>query len=153
MAKNIVLILIVLLILILFKRINNIQPFTFIRGIRQPLVSYDDYSTFDFKNHLNDLPNYDPTYHNLGCTIKHTDVDNVEWKCGGNNKYGLNSYIDFEGNLIRRKMIPSNYADHPEYTIADWTTNSMHIIVKPDRPKESTKPPQPYNIFYGIYPS
>lgn len=148
---------IVILIIVFLLITKSKEPFTALGPIQGTLTSYDDYGTFNFIHHFNDFPWYDSTYSDMGCSMKNDSIG-LSWKCCDNNKIqcnkdGLRSYIKYDGDTLRRKMIPSNYSDHPEYADADFTKNMLHILVRPDRPKTASSPPQPYNIYYGEYPN
>jgi hypothetical protein len=139
------------------ENVENIENFTAISGMEGPLTTYDDYGTFNFLFHTDDLPYYDPTYFNLLCSYRDYVPDNGR-KCGSltgkqnvDEDFNSDSFIDFEGWKVRRELIPSNYSNK-NYADADFDRNQLHLAIKKDRPQASAYPPQPHNVYFNKIP-
>lgn len=52
---------------------KNKEYFTMLMGFQKPLTTYDDFGTFNFLLHTNDLPYYDPTYDRMSDIMIHKD--------------------------------------------------------------------------------
>lgn len=142
-----------------FSRNEN---FTALGPIGQPLVTYDDYGTFNFIFHTDDLPYYDHEYDDLEYNYK--DFDTVDLntnskKCGSfnciltkNENFNKDSFIDYQGNKVRRELVPMNYFMNDQYADADFERNQLHLAIKKDRPRQSAQPPQPYNVYFNKIP-
>ena len=136
------------------KRIEKeIEKFTALRGISSPLTTYDDYGTFNFLLSTNDLPYYDPTYEDLQMTAKDYNPKGQKRTCKLNAQrvtedFCKDSFIDFEGFKVRRELVPENYSKHA-YMDANFDKNQLHLVIKKDRPRLSSNPPQPVNIYFN----
>lgn len=169
--QNIV-ILLIIIIAIIFSicKYNSeqkiqIEKFTAFSGLN-PLTSYDDYGTFNFILHTDDMPYYDKGYGSIFCgkpdyvppckpklrgsvnpTADHSDLK-------VNFDFDSDSFISYQGFKVRRNLIPSNYNDS-DYAKADFGStpdpdNSTWIINKL-RPKESSDPPKPRNWYFNVH--
>ncbi|XWV25019.1 putative ORFan [Tupanvirus deep ocean] len=109
---------------------NNPEFFTILKDIQSPLTSYDDYATFNFIHHTNDLPYYDPTYNNMvNLTKTNTKYPNAIPKWNGEN-FSKDSFIRVCGNKVRRELVPSNYSDQA-YANADFTNSTINENIAP----------------------
>lgn len=154
-----VIILMTLLYLIIFwhnqqikKEIDN---FTILTNIEGPLTTYDDYGTFNFILQTDDLPYYDPTYHEM--TNK---LDQCDKTCEHNKIFckkcqqtrdiiPTNRFFCTEDNEpIRKELVPANYTDGMHYA-SNTFNQKNYLLIKKDRPKTSSKPPQPFNYYFG----
>jgi len=130
-----------------YKR--NIEHYTALVGLN-PLTTYDDYGTFNGILQMDDFPYWDPTYENMGCSVKTYSDPHGEYfkKCGiqGPENVDLDSFINFDGDKVRRELIPSNYYKHLDLGNADFKTE--HILVNRENPRLSAQPFQPSNIYY-----
>jgi len=174
------LIFVFLIIYFIIKRYNrsidqSVEKFTALSGIQQPLTTYDDYGTFNFLLHINDLPYYDSTYEDMSDDYRDYDkngqskqpevlYERSRSKMSKNENFNKDSFINFRGVKVRRELIPANYSPpdfmgiigknfnngkHNNYADADFDRNQLHLAIKKDRPKESAYPPQPYNIYFN----
>jgi hypothetical protein len=95
---------------------NQKEEFTILKPIRGPMVSYDDYATFNYIHHTNDLPYYDPTYDNMVNAINYEPIKSKAKKPRlGKENFNKDSFIVIRGNKVRRELVPSNYADDNHY--------------------------------------
>lgn len=106
---------------------RNKESFTILSPIEKPLVSYDDFGTFNFIHHFDDFPYYDSRYFDM-----------------------LDIYRKYESTLPKKDAIPSNYYKDPEHTDSPYDKNFPDIIERKNRTKVALRPPQPYNIFFGV---
>jgi hypothetical protein len=151
---------------------SQIEQFTANVGLN-PLTSYDDYGTFNFIFHTDDLPYYDKGFASLFCgkpdyvpgkpLQPHWDVD-FHWD--------RDSFIDYEGFKVRRELIPANYSngelkgtlttgqsqargargipmDGTHFADADFTSGEAYIAIRKDRPRASAEPPVQSNWYFG----
>ncbi|XWV26273.1 putative orfan [Tupanvirus soda lake] len=117
---------------------NNPEFFTILKGIQNPLTSYDDYGTFDFIHHTNDLPYYDPTYNNMiNLTKTYTKYPNKMPKWSGEN-FSKDGFIRVCGSKVRKELVPSNYSDQ-SYAGAHFTNNINDEKIAP----------QAYNFYFS----
>jgi len=117
---------------------HQIEAFTVANNMQGPLLNYDDYGTFNFLFHTDDLPYYDPTYEWMGCDF--TNWDGAD----------PNEYIKYDGDhKLRRRLIGSNYVDLRESANAKFDTDEDHILIKKNRVQASAYPPQPHNFYFG----
>src|SRR5687767_7679485 len=66
---NCLIIFVIICVILFFVLKNNKETFTALVDLN-PLTTYDDYGTFNFLFHTDDFPYYDPTYENLGCSVR-----------------------------------------------------------------------------------
>ena len=145
----IIFIVIFILLFVVFK--NNKEKFTALVGLN-PLTTYDDYGTFNFLFHMDDFPYYNPTYENLGCSVR-TYPNNPEYvaknaKTPGKFRQSViprGTFIDFEGDKVRRELVPENYSKNMDYGHAQFVTNQMYINKK--NPRLSMYAPVPVNEY------
>jgi hypothetical protein len=175
---NIIIILIILIVIVLLVNYSNfciatqVEQFTALSGFN-PLTSYDDYGTFNFILHTDDMPYYDKGFATLFCgkpdyvpgepLQPHWDVD-FHWD--------RDSFIDYEGYKVRRELIPSNYykgelsgtlapsqaqarsargipMNGDNLADADFDSGEEYIAIRKDRPKASAQPPVQFNYYFG----
>lgn len=122
------------------------EKFTALVGLN-PLTTYDDYGTFNFLLHTDDLPYYDKGFAGMFCgkpdyvpEIRKPDINT-------NIDFDTDSFISYEGFKVRRELVPSNYVDGSKYGNIDLNENDR-IIIK-NRPKASILPPAPHNYYFG----
>ena len=138
-----------IVLLMLFK--DNTEKFTTLVGLN-PMTTYDDYGTFNFLFHTDDLPYYNPKYENLGCSVR-TYPNTPEYiaenaKTPGKFRQSViprGSFIDFQGDKVRRELVPENYSRDLDYSDANFKTNHMYINKK--NPRLSMYAPVPMNEF------
>lgn len=158
---GLILIVFVFVIVILFIKCKSKENFTALSGLN-PLTSYDDYGTFNFILHTDDMPYYDKGFASIFCGkpdyVKEKPkpggsvnpaADWPEWDTTDLKPYfnfDSDSFIDYIGYKVRRDLVPSNYADHMLYGRADFKTDQ--ILINKMRPKESLVAPQPHNYYF-----
>jgi hypothetical protein len=142
---------------------DMMENFTMLKSIAGlfggSMVTYDDYGTFDFMLHTDDLPFYDPTYNDLSCAYRDfntVDKSTNAKKCGSanciltrNENFNKDSFLDYGGVKVRRELVPRNYTENTFYADADFERNQLHLAIKKDRPQQSAAPPQPHNIYFN----
>lgn len=159
-----VILLIVLAVTWLVIKYNNqsvtksIEDFTALSGIQLPLVTYDDYGTFNFLLQIDDFPYYDPTYENMGDDYRDYEPEKPK-PCGVSTSklskdedFNKDSFINYRNLKVRRELIPSNYYKDNTHADADFDRNQLHLAIRKDRPRESAYPPQPHNIYFNKVP-
>ncbi len=151
---------------------SQMEQFTALSGF-EPLTSYDDYGTFNFILHINDLPYYDakgfgsifcgkpdyvPTKTKLRGSVNPT-APNSDLKVDFD--FDSDSFINYQGFKVRRELIPSNYATRTdkydrsgrsgrsEYSVADFGSDRAHWLIKKNRPRASSQPPEPLNYYFS----
>jgi len=142
---------IILYFIIVTKK--NKENFTALVGLN-PLTTYDDYGTFNFLFHTDDFPYYDPTYENLGCNVR-TYPNTAQYREKNFKQSGQfdqiivpeNTFINFEGDKVRRELVPENYSQNMDYGSAKFKTNQMYINKK--NPRWSMYAPEPFNTYIG----
>jgi hypothetical protein len=137
-----------------------IENFTMINGMN-PLTTYDDQDTINYRFNLNDLPIANLSlYHNLNkpdspSTYEdnnkslHTDQIGTE-NIINNNQFWRNKYfIYYDGSKINQSLVPSNYNDFKGYAMAEFDKNQLHLAINPTRPRFNTKRAfDEQNIYY-----
>jgi len=144
---------IVICIILFFLVKDNKEKFTALVDLN-PLTTYDDYGTFNFLFHTDDFPYYDPTYENLGCSVR-TYPDTPAYiaenaKDAGKFRQSVvprGTFIDFQGDKVRRELVPENYSKNMDYGNAKFVTNQMYINKK--NPRQSMYAPVPVNEYIG----
>lgn len=159
MINKYILLLILVIIAIVYIRYHNntiSENFVALSGISSPLTTYDSYGTFNFLFNTNDLPFYDQTYDDMGCNFKEP-APISKTACGTShgsnlpiiNDFNRDTFIEYDGQKIRRDLIPANYSIDQSYADAKFDRNQLHLVVKKDRPRASAQPPQPHNIYFN----
>jgi hypothetical protein len=139
---------------------GNNESFTAISGTQKQMVTYDDYGTFNFLHHFNDMgENYDPTYHNISCHTKIKDTLNtnkqipkINYPYPVDEDFLTDGFIEYDGQKVRRSLIPGNYTDHSEFADADFDRNQLHLAVRINRSKNSDIAPWPHNVYFNKIP-
>lgn len=161
-----ILLIIVFTVLYLLVKNQNIEQyredFTAIVGTSNPLVTYDDYGTFNFIHHFDDLPYYDPTYNIMSDYTKNrldSTQKNIDKKLESED-FDSDSFFELCGYKIRKELIPSNYAETKN---AHFTKYATHVNL-PEHPKfkkvidtqlatshtvDDRSAPQPYNYYFN----
>lgn len=122
---------------------NDIEQFTTLNGLN-PLTTYDDYGTFNFLLHTNDLPYYDPTYAKMGCCFKTYDGSTVKKPCFSRKEvYDEDSFINYNDDNLRREVLGSNYAD--DLDIGSSMFGNSRMFINLSNPKISSQPPSSSN--------
>lgn len=160
------LLLIILIISLSYFVSSSNENFTKLTGFN-PLVSYDDYGTFNGIMHTNDivsfkrpnlsmregsvLPYYDPTYNNMTCIINdYQESDDYLNNIEARENINFDSFISNDGlHKVRRNLVPKNYTEHTHHANAEFDLNQRHLAIKKDRPQASQQPPQPHNIYFN----
>ena len=134
-------ILIIFALYVLLQK-KNIEKFTALTGMQSPLTTYDDYGTFNFMFHFNDLP-YDTTkkpskieeylYKSESDLIKPEPINN-------NLDFDHDNFIRVGNNTVRRKLVPHNYSN-PAY--ANFTKQSDQLITR-----SPIQAPKPQNYYF-----
>src|SRR5579862_2875114 len=83
------------------------ENFTSLVGPSKPLTTYDDYGTFNFIFHMDDLPYYNPTYEDLGDDFKNYSDGAKNFKYGGifEKIIPKDSFINYDGKKVRRELV------------------------------------------------
>lgn len=168
MKKIYILILLIIIFIVLYFLIktqtilNYKEEFTTIVGTSDPLVTYDDYGTFNFIHHFNDLPYYDPTYNIISDYTKnrmnqHNKKKEIKLK---SEHFDDDSFFELCGCKIRKKLIPSNYAETknshfikyvshdnlPEQYVLEKNNTASNITLQTTYNRNI---PQPYNYYFN----
>lgn len=150
---NYLFIFIIVCIILFFVVKNNKEKFTALVDLN-PLTTYDDYGTFNFLFHMDDFPYYNPTYENLGCSVR-TYPNTPKYVAENAKEPGQfrqsivprDTFINFEGDKVRRELVPENYSKNMDYGNAKFVTNQMYINKK--NPRLSMYAPVPSNEYIG----
>lgn len=127
MNQGLAIVLLLIIVIIFYfiiksnQKINQMDFFTLLRSIEKPLTTYDDYGTFNFIHHINDLPYYDSTYDDMIYLTKTTCKPKLTDASDPNSLIPTDSFVNVRGNLVRRKLIPFNY------TAYGGTTNNERM--------------------------
>lgn len=148
---------------------NIYQPFTALNGMEKPLVTYDDYGTFNYLMHFDDLPYHDSTYDNMSCAWRSYDPHKYDTKYTPNTftrNEITDSFIEFDGcsrqncriiaqgnergDKVRRSLVPSNYVADQNYSLSNFDEHPPFLLLDLNRSRESSEPPVASNT-YEIY--
>ena len=162
----VILLVIIAIALYLLARNQNIESskenFTVVVGTSNPMVTYDDYGTFNFILHTDDLPYHDPTYDILSDYTKNRlDKKTKNRRPGWTEDFDTDSFFELCGYKIRRELIPSNYAENdgvhfhkfvihsniPEHGKFNKFVNS-NIAREVNVPTSKRLAPEPYNYYF-----
>ena len=129
---------------------KQIENFTTLSGFN-PLTNYDDYGTFNFIFHENDLPYFDPGFASIFCG----EPDYVPGpprkpKFTFDLGFDQDSFIDYQGFKVRRELVPSDYTKGMEYGNANFNPAQPDVMVRKDRPRASAEPPQAHNYYFSV---
>jgi hypothetical protein len=107
---------------------DNPEYFTIFNKIQNPKpISYDD----GIISHDDGIISHDDlTIKNLS----HNDTKKFNWN---KENFALDSFINVQGNKVRRELVSSNYADHI-YADANFTLDQCDTITAP----------QAHNIYF-----
>lgn len=117
MNQCLAIILLIIIVIVVYFLVKTNQKsirtdfFTLLRSIEKPLTSYDDYGTFNFIHHTNDLPYYDPIYDDMFYLTKTNYKPETKLPLS-DSIISSDSFINVRGDLVRRKLIPFNYTDY-----------------------------------------
>lgn len=146
---------IILVIGLLISRSNlninkQIENFTALSGFN-PLTNYDDYGTFNFIFHTDDMPYYDPGFADIFCgTPDYVPGPMLKPKFDFNLGFDKDSFIDYQGFKVRRDLVPSDYTKWMDLGNAEFNPEQPNVIVRKDRPRASAEPPQPSNYYFEV---
>lgn len=134
------------------------ENFTSLIGLN-PLTTYDDYGTFNFILHTNDLPYYDKGFAGMFCPTAYRAKALTRFSgksdyvpkirkpnINANIDFDADSFIGYEGFKVRRDLVPSNYTIGNDYGNADLSQRDFSILI--DRPMASINPPEPRNYYF-----
>jgi len=122
------------------------EAFTALVGLN-PLTTYDNYGTYGDILQLDDLPYYDAGFKSMICGKP--DYEPEAPRLGGQQvRTDSDSFISYQGFKVRRELTPSNYVDTDQYSIADFDKVKEVWMIKKDRPKASSAPPEPQNYHF-----
>ena len=150
-----IILIIVFILYLEYYNKNITENFVALSGIESSLTTYDSYGTFNFLFNTNDLPYYDPTYDNLGCDFREpapkskTSCGSVLMTAGSVEDFSRDTFIEYEGQKVRRNLVPANYSEEQSFADAKFDRNQLHLAIKKDRPRASAQPPQPHNIYFN----
>lgn len=126
------------------------ESFTALVGLN-PLTTYDDYGTFGGILQMDDLPYYDQGFKRMICGKPDYDPNSPESarRLGGQEpSTDFDSFINYQGFKVRRELTPSNYINTDQYSIADFDKVKEVWLIKKDRPKASSRPPEAHNYHF-----
>jgi hypothetical protein len=126
-----------------------------------PLTTYDDLDTINYKFEFDNLPNADTHLFNrledMPChKCGEQDADSCDFTRSNGHYIGQRKAEYYKKNCIRtdgvnyrREILGSNYASHPGFLDAMYDRDQLHLVTNPFRQRYNTTTPYyPQNIYF-----